>query len=524
MHARQERLAPAPDGDWRLTTEERKLILLTHIYGVDIDTQAVEVTKLSLLLKVLEEEQDAQQMTFLEQERVLPDLAYNIRCGNSLIGPDYYEGQQLAMFDEEEMFRINALDWKEGFPRPMAAGGFDAVIGNPPWGASFSKQDLTYLCETFKVAPRASAVDSYALFIERALDCLKHGGLLGYITPDTFLRKDRLLQTRKFLLENTCIVELIETGPVFSKVRDTWCLVSSVRKAKPDANTMIQHRKISRFVVSAEERLSKFARNDWDAEGQVPQSVWQQHPTMIVGYLASEPAQCLIAKVETNSPLGQLSDRFRISRGEEGSKFALQEQPDGDLFMVVPADVDRYNVAEGLRISGKTLTSNKLESFYGHAKIWIIRIQKMRWKQRLVCGLDMRGNSAGMKTLQVIVSTTDDIEDLKYLMAVLSSSLMNFWCVNYLADDMNKSYLQRLPIRTVDLNDPNDSARYKRMMNLADQMLAFDEKLAQAKTPQAQHLLQQQIEITDHQIDQLVYELYGLTEEEIAIVEESQDA
>ncbi|MFH1610245.1 MAG: type I restriction endonuclease, partial [Candidatus Bipolaricaulota bacterium] len=84
------------EGAWRLTTGERKRILLTHIYGVDIDPQAVEVTKLSLLLKVLEGETDETLGAFLRlfQERSLPDLGANIKCGNSLIGPDFWEGKE----------------------------------------------------------------------------------------------------------------------------------------------------------------------------------------------------------------------------------------------------------------------------------------------------------------------------------------------------------------------------------------------------------------------------------------------
>ena len=77
-------------GGWQLTTEKKKEILLSHIYGVDIDAQAVEVTKLSLLLKVVE---NRGQLGLLN-ERILPDLGENIQCGNSLIGPDYYEGSR----------------------------------------------------------------------------------------------------------------------------------------------------------------------------------------------------------------------------------------------------------------------------------------------------------------------------------------------------------------------------------------------------------------------------------------------
>ncbi|MCK4629385.1 MAG: N-6 DNA methylase, partial [Sedimentisphaerales bacterium] len=122
--------------EWKLTTGERKRILLNNIYGVDIDTQAVEVTKLSLLLKVLEGENQASldNQLRLFHERALPDLSDNIKCGNSLIGPDFYDTQQSTLFDEAEMRRINVFDWNDdvkGFGGIMKCGGFDCVIGNP---------------------------------------------------------------------------------------------------------------------------------------------------------------------------------------------------------------------------------------------------------------------------------------------------------------------------------------------------------------------------------------------------------
>jgi len=109
-------------GAYRLTTAERKRILLANIHGVDIDPQAVEVTKLSLLLRVLEgEDADTiEKQSSLFHERALPDLANNIKCGNSLIGPDFYQGKQLDAFDEEEAYRINVFDWNAEFPHIMS--------------------------------------------------------------------------------------------------------------------------------------------------------------------------------------------------------------------------------------------------------------------------------------------------------------------------------------------------------------------------------------------------------------------
>ncbi len=108
----------AEGGSWKLTIAERKRILLDNIYGVDIDAQAVETTKLSLLLKVLEGEtqQSLQPVLRMFQERALPDLGDNIKCGNSLIGPDFYQQAELPLLTDEERYRINVFDWHAEFP------------------------------------------------------------------------------------------------------------------------------------------------------------------------------------------------------------------------------------------------------------------------------------------------------------------------------------------------------------------------------------------------------------------------
>ena len=418
----------------------------------------------------------------------------------------------------DELKRVNPFDWEHEFPDVMKAGGFDCVIGNPPWGADLPKTDERYYRSIYEVA-QTSTVDSYSLFIELATRRLNPNGLLGYITPDTFLRKDDLLPTRSFLLQKKTVLELVETGPLFSKVRDTWCLVFTVSNATPTGAEIIRHRKLSRFITSVEDRLALFAKSEWSSETKVSQSVWISSPKMIVGYRATEQEQQIIAKMERRQTLVEQSDKYKISRGEEGSKFAITTHSSGKFCMVIPENIERYAVGDGVRVAGSTLTPTKTVSLYTHPKVWIIRIQKMRWKQRIVCAFDECRNSAGMKTLQIVVSPTDDVAALMYLSAILASRLINFWCVNYLADDMNQSYLERIPIHTINFADPADRARHDKMVQLVESMLALHKHKALAKTQADQELFQRQIEATDREIDRLVYELYGLTPEEIAVVE-----
>ena len=216
---RIQALYPGQGGEWRLTTAEKRRILLNNIFGVDIDPQAVEVTKLSLLLKVLEGENEGsltQQLAFF-QERALPDLGNNIKCGNSLIGPEFYtqQGRQLAMFDLEEMYRINAFDWETEFVEIMSVGGFDAIIGNPPYLRIQGLQEkygnqINYFVSNYQSAIKR--FDIYLLFIEKGFDLLNQRGLLGYICPHKFINSDFGSGIRGFLLRNKALDRLISFG------------------------------------------------------------------------------------------------------------------------------------------------------------------------------------------------------------------------------------------------------------------------------------------------------------------------
>ncbi|MFZ2423179.1 MAG: N-6 DNA methylase, partial [Anaerolineae bacterium] len=216
-------------GATRLTIEERKRILMDHLYGVDIDPQAVEVTKLSLLLKVLEGEGVAGQLS-LGVERVLPDLGRNIKCGNSLIGPEFYDGK-LDLPDDETARRVNAFDWHKEFPQVMAAGGFDAIIGNPPYIRIQALQEWAPLeVEHYKRAYRAASkgnYDIYVVFVEKGLRLLNEKGLLGFILPNKFLTTDYGRPLRELIVEKKALSAVVDFGhhQVFEQATTYTCLL-----------------------------------------------------------------------------------------------------------------------------------------------------------------------------------------------------------------------------------------------------------------------------------------------------------
>ncbi|HPH95230.1 MAG TPA: Eco57I restriction-modification methylase domain-containing protein [Anaerolineaceae bacterium] len=219
---------------WALTTGRKKEILLNSIHGVDIDPQAVEVTKLSLLLKVLEGDLPAAETQLgLGLERMLPDLGSNIQCGNSLIGPDYYANRQLGLglVDDAEQYRVNAFDWQRAFPQVFAAGGFDAVIGNPPYIRiqalkEWAPTEVDYYKQRYKAASKGN-YDIYVVFVEKGLDLLKATGRLGFILPHKFFNAQYGEPLRGLISAGKHLAKVVHFGDqqVFENATTYTCLM-----------------------------------------------------------------------------------------------------------------------------------------------------------------------------------------------------------------------------------------------------------------------------------------------------------
>jgi type I restriction-modification system DNA methylase subunit len=221
-------LYQAKGDEWRLTAAEKKRILLNNIHGVDIDAAAVEVTKLSLLLKVLEGEtgEIAQRDFLKERERILPNLANNIKCGNSLIGSDFYDQPGLPEMDTEDHLRINVFDWdgKDGFPKIMKAGGFDAVIGNPPYIFTrelISAHERDYYASRYILSWEKH--NTFMLFMEAILRLLRSTGRGSFIVPNSWLTIESGKNIRQALIPK--LLGIIDFNfPVFQQVSMEPCI------------------------------------------------------------------------------------------------------------------------------------------------------------------------------------------------------------------------------------------------------------------------------------------------------------
>jgi adenine-specific DNA-methyltransferase len=507
-------------GETCLSIAERKRILITHIYGVDIDRQAVEVTKLSLLLKALEGENDAtlsQQMTFFH-ERALPNLSQNIKCGNSLIASDF------SMIPED-LIRVHAFDWPVQFPEAMKAGGFDAVIGNPPYlgGREWKKEngrEYDYFVGTYTVAEYQ--FDIYALFLERGTGLLKQDGRLGFITPNTWLNNQSNTKLRRFILDNTSIRIIAD----YSRT-----------KVFPDAVvlpivTILEKQKVPSGIV----RIVNPDERESESCLEIPQRSWAEDELSIFNINLSERDVLLRRKIEQGTQrLDAMANvKFGIKLYETGKGTPPQKPSDATNHVfeskekltsqyrcyLEGKDVNRYEILWKTRWLkyGSNLAAPRDPRLFEGQRLLVRRIVGVRLIATFV-----DDDYVTSQLLQIVKLREEKLS--RYILGLLNSSLLAYYFrIKYNRRDKTfpeiRIYeLASFPIRLLDSSKPSDCARHDRMVTLVDKMLALTPKLRGATSESEEAALRNAVTTTDAEIDRLVYELYGLTEEEIKIVE-----
>jgi len=510
-----------PGGEWKLTTTERKRILLQNIYGVDIDAQAVEVTKLSLLLKVLEGESEqtlATQLRFYH-ERALPDLGRNIKCGNSLIGPDFYQQSEMLFLDEEERYRINVFDWKAEFSDIMRAGGFDAVIGNPPYGVPFLEMENDYLADHFPETEKFP--DSYCLFIVEALRLVRDSGFLSFIVPNTFCDLENCDAFRGWLLRGYTLQDIWQSGWAFkSAIVDT--LVFRILKRKPMKSDYVQITVDSREYTRTmreflDNELTKIDYRNTEADRRLLWKIKQQRCVLLGGLATVKAGVKMYERGQGTPP--QTAETMKLRPFS-----TIGKCPNGWRPLYRGEDISRYEIASPHEFVnyGPWLAAPRSPDLFTSPKLLMRRTD-----DRLLASID-RDSAICVNSCHVIKlnrSSTAQLSEL-YVLGLLNSKLLqrvfelqNPQMVEKVFAEIKVIYVERLPIRTIDMNNPAEKARHDRMVSLVERMLDLHKQVAAAKTDHAKTNLQRQIDATDAQIDRLVYELYELMPDEIKIVE-----
>jgi hypothetical protein len=567
-------LYQASGGEWKLTTTERKRILLQNVFGVDIDAQAVETTKLSLLLKVLEGESEqslATQLRFFH-ERALPDLGSNIKCGNSLIGTDFYEQQEMLFLDEEERYRINVFDWagKDGFPEIMKAGGFDAVIGNPPYIRiqRISHEESDYLFHNYE-AP-TSKMDLSLVFLEKGLRITNTDGRIGFICTSQWLTTDYGKNLRR-ILKGGSLHSIVDFGslPVFAKA-STYPAIF-ILSPKPATSlcvrriTSVDQLSLSHIEAAAESciELSTLTETPWNLGrlDLVKTLQRQKVPWKALRELGRAYIGCKTGMNEAFVISGSAATELKLEhailfpyayRGEEVSRYSVVTP---DAFVIYP-------YGEGLNGSPSLIPEEELRraypnvyarllgfkaqlrrrqdsrKLYASGPNWYrhlragsfryIRQPKLAFKaiaKKTSGGLLRKNTAFDGANCPAIIGENFGQHDVNYVLGLLNSKLASYHlrgvCPPKLSGYLKYSArcLSETPIRIIDFSDRTDKARHDRVVESVERMLSLHKQLAPAKTAHEKTTIERQIDATDAQIDKLVYELYGLSADEIKIVE-----
>jgi N-6 DNA Methylase/TaqI-like C-terminal specificity domain len=434
-----------------LTYTDREQILLNCIHGVDINPQAVTVTQLSLLLKLREN----------QPEQPLPDLSQNICCGNAVIS-----------------FQDNHFNWEEKFPQIFRSGGFNIIIGNPPyvdseWMTRYLPSWRQYCTRHYKSA--TGNWDLFCIFIEKSLSLCRSNGLISLVVPNKLASADYAAGARSLLTTQSQILTLQDYSQSTTFAASVYPLVFIAQKRSAP---LIQHDPGAPWTIAATQ----------------PQS-------QLLTRLRTFP------KLET---IAQVNGAATVAEAYQIQALIQEGQPSDPLRVVNSGTIDRYCFLWGqkpMRYLGQSYLQPVIRDGEQLPPKRLQQAQQSKiivsgMTQRLECAIDQNGSFlAGKSTVIIYASQT---YDLRYLLGILNSRLISFYLTSYFGGNCLKGkylrigspQLRQVPIAPTD--DPDS------LIQLVDRRLA--------ETEEAQSL--------DRQIDQLVYQLYELTDSEIQMIEE----
>lgn len=580
---RNAKIFKGSSNEWRLTTNERKRILVDHIYGVDIDPQAVEVTKLSLLLKVLERESAETLHKNLElfHERALPDLEANIKCGNSLIGPDFYEHK--FNFDDEQRYRINAFSWQEEFSAILKRGGFDIVIGNPPYRRELDYKILMdeIASTAFGARYRSPRMDLWYYFVHRGLELLNDGGSLSFIVNSYWMLGTGAEKLILALREGAHIDEIFLLGKlqVFRPVQGqhmifritkgqykTPCVirVTTDQSAVAAEACVVRGEHVKQFTKQAEELYRARKIDVQEPNGSLLDKIERHPPLQSYGVIRQGIAENPAAiNHKTNAKFG---GRWTVGEGVfvlSPSELKSIRLPAAEKDLIRPyhelRDLGRYFVRQppsAFIIYSSRYTCPDIASYptiRSHLRRFRTIMEQRRetkddsnswwhlhwprdealWRSPKILSVQMGARPAFVPvvnptyvsfSVNVFVPRDNSEDNLFFITAILNSKLMWKWFKHHaksrgLGLEINGHVLEQVPVAMLDTNDETKRKVYERLIILVRRMLETQGKMNSGASGHEAAVLKRVVQSTEHEIDQLVYGIYELSEDEIASVE-----
>jgi type I restriction-modification system DNA methylase subunit len=564
-----------PDG--KLTTHEKKRILINNIYGVDIDANAVEVSKLSLLLKCMEGETEAsirQQVTMFH-ERILPDLDNNIKDGNSLIDRE----SELSFQND---LKIKPFDWKKRFPQVYKQNGFDIVIGNPPYLRMQGLQEtqpesLEYFRNNYEAA-KSGNFDLYVLFDERGFNLLNENGILGFIQPHKFFQADFGEGVRNLFSKQKALAEIVNFGAqqVFEDATTYTCLLFlSKQKQKEvtvrnvnDLLVFAMDNSVSETFTSKQPEIN----TKWNFVSKDKQSLFEklykQNKSLgditrkiFVGLQTSADKIYVLDIIKEKSKTflvysKSLERELEIEKGIVklflmGKDVKRYESPQPTHVVLFPYTIGhgsaklmpstyikskfplgwKYIYENKKELEGREHNKMKGEQFYAY----IYPKNLVEFEVEKICTPDIADKPKFTidKSRQLYHTTTvysiafneGILENEKYFLGLLNSSVLWYFLKNtgnVLRGGFFRfktEYLKPFPIKLINFNLKTEVQKHDEIVKQVNLVLEANKELKEETLPNTIEQIKQRIEHCEDKINSLVYELYELSAGEIKIVE-----
>ncbi|MCP3811345.1 BREX-1 system adenine-specific DNA-methyltransferase PglX [Mycobacteriaceae bacterium Msp059] len=587
LRSENERVDTILGGSLSGTDEYIRDILRNNLFGVDLNEESVEITKLSLWLKTA---QRGKKLTALDE---------NIRCGNSLI--------------QGAVAGAKSFNWQAQFPTVFADGGFDVVIGNPPYVRvhNLVRDEVDYYFSTYTTP--SGKLDISILFFEKALQVLKDDGLMAFISSSQWMQTD-YGQKLRALLATGLVSEIVDFGslPVFEDA-DTYPAIFTISK---NVKPTLSYSRIGSVTQLNSSSIRAATKTPVEYD-KLSSAAWQFGDFNLIESLINRKIAYVPFKDVGRAYVGDISGRaetFVLPKNEAASKHLEPEllypyayrnnevfrytlvEPDGVVIypysrgpngesVLIPEDVlsEKYPNIYAHLLADKKVLQERQDSrkFYATGPDWYRHLRQGSFNyieppKLIFKGIDKRavvgyigGNTAfnGTNCTGVIIENAEYSSD--YIFGILNSKLCSHYLTAVCPPKLNNTFryntnnINQVPIleksnagveglvrqivtTTAELNE--QSERFKKLIMDEYNLSAWPQRLTQlwdldfagfVRAAKLKLSLTQKDELltfwsgyhatcsdlasrlmeTDDQIDALVYEIYGLTEQQIKIVE-----
>jgi len=487
-----------PEGN--LTSAEKKRILLNNIFGVDLDANAVEVTKLSLLIKCLEGETDAsiQQQLSIWHERVLPTLESNIKNGNSLIDTDFYSSELELGFEKN----INPFNWRKNFPLIFDEGGFDAIIGNPPYVMlqNLEKREVfEYSSKKYRSAKYK--IDTYQLFIERSITLLRKDGLLGFITPNTFLKNIHAEPLRRLIIETTQLNELlIFNYSVFTSASVDTCIIILENKiASPQTKVEIKEVQKPFYPIF---------------KSSILQNSFTRNQRLDFNVSITDIDIETIGKIESESvQLNTYCKAYFGIQTFDRNKFVAKEKLSDDYQPVIDgSNISFYYLipaTEYVLFKPSAIKSGGEESIYRQERICLRQIGASP------IATIVPANLFTLNTIYNVYLKVYDHDLLLFLLAIINSRTTKYYWQKKNSDEkktfpkIKKEAILSIPVPRI--TNPVQESIKTEIIKLVDQTMTLKKELTLTKVPAKADQILNRTDFYLERIDELIFDLYNFS-------------